>query len=102
MLVDDLVDVFRGDVAVPHLLRVDDNGASVLALVEAAGGVGAHLCLEAALVDLLLELLAHRLGAFGGAAALRVRWVAAVGADEDVFFVKRHLCRNSMSASGEA
>src|SRR5262245_33405238 len=90
VLLDDLVHVSRRHVSVPDLLRVDDDRAAVLALVQAARGVGAHAPLEPALVKLLLEGLAHRLGALGGAGSLGIRGVAAVRADEDMFFVKGH------------
>jgi hypothetical protein len=36
VLIDDFGGVFGADVAVPHGLRVDDDGGAMLALVEAA------------------------------------------------------------------
>src|SRR5262245_12248550 len=42
MLVDDLVDVVGRHVSIPDLLGVHHDRTAVLALVEAAGGVGAH------------------------------------------------------------
>ena len=48
MPLHDLVDVREGDVPVPDSLRVDDDGAAVLAVVEAAGLVGADGGVEAA------------------------------------------------------
>src|SRR4051812_43370482 len=81
---DDLLHVLDGDAAVPDLLGVDHDGDAAGALVEAARGVGADALLEAALVQQLLEFVAHGVGAFFGAAALRVAGLAAVGADEDV------------------
>ena len=43
VLVDYFGGVFRPDVAVPDSLRIDDDRAAVLALVQAAGLVDAHL-----------------------------------------------------------
>src|SRR5204863_3059832 len=58
--VDDLLHVLDGDAAVPHLLRIDHAGDAALALVEAAGGVGADPLLQPALVQFALEGFAHR------------------------------------------
>ncbi len=72
------------DVAVPDGLGIDDDDGAVLALVEAAGFVGADVVLEAGFLDGVLEggfelfaALGRQLGRAGG-------FVALVGADEDV------------------
>jgi hypothetical protein len=81
---DDLGHVGRRDAAVPDALRVDHHGRPLGAGVEAAGAVGAHLPLQPAAVQLLLEGLPDRLGAGAAAAAARVAVGALVLADEDV------------------
>src|SRR5215831_15045591 len=53
--VDDFIDVGFGDVAVPDGFRIDDDVRSVLALVEAAGLVGANAALQSSFSQLLLK-----------------------------------------------
>src|SRR5688572_4611408 len=72
VLLDDLVDVAGGHVAVPHRVGIDDHGHALRALVEAARLVGAHDALESARVEGLSEGLDDLLGAAGAAAAARV------------------------------
>ena len=55
MFGDDLVDVTRVDVAVPDGLGIDHDDGAVLALVEAAGFVGADMVLEAGFLDGIFE-----------------------------------------------
>ena len=83
--------VGRGDPAIPDLLGVDHHRHPALAGIEAAGGVGPHAALEAALVQLALERLAHRLGSLGRAAPLGAVGRPDVGADEDVALEARHV-----------
>jgi hypothetical protein len=71
-------------------LRIDDDGGTELALIEAAGFVGPHQGTEAALLRLGLEQLAQLLRAIGIATAARVAWLAAIAADEDVMRERRH------------
>ena len=52
---DDLVDVAGMDVAVPDGVGIDDDDGAVLALVEAAGFVGADVVLESGFLDGVLE-----------------------------------------------
>ena len=78
VLGDDLVDVFERDAAVPDGFGVDDDGGAVLALVEAAGLVGADAVLEtgvfAASLRAAFELFAVAGAATGAGAARRARW----------------------------
>lgn len=87
----DLVDVCRGDTAVPDTFRVDDDGDAVLALIEAAGLIGAHATLQRVRLNEKLEARAHRARPLGGAAAARVARGALVLAHEDVALEVRHL-----------
>ena len=84
VLADDLGDVFDVHEAVPDGLGIDDDGGAMLALVEAAGLVGADLVLQAGLLDGVLEGGFELLAAPRAAAWTRGALVALVGADEDV------------------
>jgi hypothetical protein len=70
--------------AVPDGLRIDDDRRAELALVEAAGGVGANLRLEIAALELLLEGAPQLLVAVRIATAPAAVFVALVDSDEDV------------------
>src|SRR4051794_41979774 len=88
MGLDDLVDVLRVLVAVPHALGVDDHVGAVLAAVEATRGVAADV-LDTQLPRLLAHIPAQFLDAarFRGpraAAAARMALGPRIGADEDV------------------
>jgi hypothetical protein len=85
VLLDDFVDVGLGDAAVPDVFGIDDDGRPLLALIEAAGLVGANAAIDAALGQRLLEGLLQRLGSGRIAAAARVAGLTAIAADEDVF-----------------
>src|SRR3954463_487036 len=89
MVFDDLAHVVDLDAAVPALLGVHDDGDAARALVQAAGRVGAHAPLDAALVQQALELVAHGLAALLGTAPLRIAGIAPVRADEHVLFEVR-------------
>ncbi len=91
VLVDDLGDVVDGDVAVPDLLRVDDNAYAVFALVEAPGVVGAHDLRDATSRELGLEPVSHLDTALCLAGTLRVVCRALVGAHEHMTLKARHL-----------
>jgi hypothetical protein len=84
VLGDDLVDVFEVDVAVPDGFGIDDDDRAMLALVEAAGLVGADVVLEAGFLDGVLEGWLELLTAAGEATWAHGGFVALVGADEDV------------------
>ena len=90
VLVDDLDDVRLGDVAVPHLLRVDDDRDAVRALIEAARVVGADHLRQPARRELDLEPVADRLAAPALAAALGVVGGPLVDAHEHVALKARH------------
>src|SRR5579883_2679998 len=85
---DDLVDV--GDTAVPDLVRIDDNGGAVLALIEAPGHVGTHALLETTQGELLFEK-ELKLGLAGGIAATAgMARLAPIAADKQVLFELGH------------
>ena len=87
---DNFIHIGFGDVAVPDCVGVDDNIGPVFALIEAAGLVGSHSALQAALRQLLLEQLLQ-LGLGGGiAAASGMACWALVSAHEDMFVEFRH------------
>jgi hypothetical protein len=91
MALDDLDDIVHGDLAVPDLFRINDEGDAVLALVEAAGVVGPNALAKASRGQLLLELVSYLHPVFGVATATRMPSSALVGANEDVSFESRHL-----------
>jgi hypothetical protein len=91
MLLDDLIDVAGADVAVPDRLGIDDNNGSVLALIEAAGLVGADFVLQAGILDGVFEGGLEVFGAVGKAAGPGGRFIPFVVADEEVVFKERHL-----------
>jgi len=53
--IDDFVDVGFGDVPVPDGFGINDQVWSVLALIKAAGLIGAHFAFKAALRQFLFE-----------------------------------------------
>jgi hypothetical protein len=84
VLADDLGDVLDVHEAVPDGLGIDDNDGAVLALVEAAGLVGADLVLQTGRLDGVLEGGFELLASPWAAAWTRGALVALVGADEEV------------------
>src|SRR5690349_18408782 len=99
VLVDDLVDVVLVHVGVPDLLGIDDDDRPFLAAVEAARLVDADhaLAVELELLDALLGVFLHRLGAMAGAAVLGR--IALVEAKEDVVLVVAHAAILDCAAS---
>ena len=89
--------------AVPDLLGVDDDVTPLRALIEAAGAL-ARTALQAALVELLLEGLAHLLRALARRSSPWDCPGAPVGADEDVALEVRHgvPARSTASAAARA
>ena len=83
---DDFIDIFEVDEAVPDGLGIDHHGRAVLALIEAAGLVGADEMLEASVFDGVLEGGFELLAALRETAWTRCGLVALVGADEEVMF----------------
>jgi hypothetical protein len=90
VLVDNLIYIFKPDKAIPDSLGIDHNRWTVLALVEAAGLVGADKMLQSSLFDGILEGGFKLLTAFGKAAWPRRGFVAFVGADKDMVLKCRH------------
>lgn len=91
VLLDDLVGVGQSHVAIPHGLRIDDDGGAVLALIETSCLVGAHGGADTSDREKALELLVEGGSAGGIATASRVTFGALVAADKDVFVELRHL-----------
>ena len=54
---DDFIHIGFGDVTIPDGVRIDHDVWSMLALIEAAGLIGANLAFQAALRKLLFEQL---------------------------------------------
>src|SRR5205085_3832421 len=90
VLVDDLVDVLLVHARVPDFLRIHDHHRALVAAVQAAGLVDPDLALavELELLDALLGVFLHRLGAVARAAVFGS--LALVEAEEDVVFVEAH------------
>lgn len=90
MFIDDLVDVFAINIAVPDFVGIDHEHRAEFAAVKATGRIDAHLALagKPQLLDPGLGVLAN----FGGIAASAALFaaVALVGAEKDVVFVKGH------------
>jgi hypothetical protein len=88
--IDNLVDIRFGDMAIPDGLGINDDGGSVLTLIETSGLVGAHSSLQPALGEFLLEELLQF--GFGRriATSTGIAGRALVSADEDVLFEFRH------------
>jgi hypothetical protein len=84
MLVDDLVDVFGVNEAVPDGVGIDDDNGAVLALVEAAELVSADFAFETSLLDRVLEGILQLFATLAGAAWAGCVFVALIGADEEV------------------
>jgi hypothetical protein len=84
MTLDDLGDVGFRDAAVPHGVGIHDDRRTVLALIEAAGFIGAHAPLQLAIDEGLFESLLQPVAGVGIARAARVAGLTLVVADEDV------------------
>jgi hypothetical protein len=69
VLLHNLVHVRSSNASIPYGIRIDDHGRAVLALIEAAGAVGADAALQPAIGHSLLERLVQGLGAGRIAAA---------------------------------
>jgi len=86
VLFDDCSGIGRLDIAVPDGLGIDDDGWSVLALVQAAGLVDADAGAEAGGFGQLLQLGMQFALAVGRAGRARCAFGADVMADKDVAF----------------
>lgn len=106
VFIDDLIDVFKLDEAVPDRLGIDGNDGTVFALVEASGLVGTDMMLEARLFEGVLEGVFELFAALGPAAWAWSGLVTLVGTDEDVVIELWHsvgfslvCCKNQMQAA---
>jgi hypothetical protein len=87
---DDLWNILRGDLPVPDSLRIDDDGRTVLALVETPSPIGPDLSLQPTCRQLPLPLNLEASQAVGIA---RPSWVprwSLVGADEEMMLEVGH------------
>ena len=87
---DDFIHIFELHKAVPDGLGINHDDRAVLALVEAAGLVGADEMLEARIFDGVLEGGFELLAAPGKTAWAGGVLVALVGADKEVMLKFRH------------
>ena len=89
MLFEDFVDVGLVHVGVPDPFGVDDEQRALVAAVHAAGAVDAAFAfaVQASLLDLFFQVVAHALAA--GVAAALGAVVALVGAEKDVVLEMR-------------
>jgi hypothetical protein len=90
VLFDNLVHIFQLDEAVPDRLGIDDDHGAMLALVEAAGLVGANQVLEAGILYSVLEGGFELFAALGKATRAGCVPVALVGANEEMVLKFRH------------
>jgi hypothetical protein len=90
VLFDNLVHIFQLDEAVPDRFGIDDDHGAMLALVEAAGLVGANQMLEAGVLYSVLEGGFELFSALGQAAGAGCVLVALVGTDKEVVLKFRH------------
>jgi hypothetical protein len=93
VLGDDFIGVFGFDSAIPHGIGVDDNGWSVLALVEAAGLIDANAASQSGFAGKLREAGVNRALAVGSAGRTGRIGGADVDTDEDVAFECWHSSR---------
>lgn len=87
---DDLVDIGGGDASVPDAIGIDDDGGSVLALIEASRHIGAHAFLETAQREFLLEEELELGLARGIAATARMSSLALIAANEEMLLEFGH------------
>jgi hypothetical protein len=90
MLGNNFIDVFELDEAVPDGLGINHNRRAVLALIEAAGLIGADEMLEAGIFDRVLECRLQFLAAVRKTAWAGRGFVALIGTDKDVMLKFRH------------
>ena len=90
MRINDLVKVGGAHPAVPNGLGIYHDIGAVLALVEAAGLVGAKAALQPAGLESFLELLLQLTLSRRIATTAWTGSIALVGANEDMFFKFRH------------
>ena len=90
MRVDDLVDVVEVDVGVPDRFRINDDSWTLVAAIQAAGFVNAHLAgaAQAERLDAFLGVLLHIGGVMTPAAGGAL--FTLVQAEEHVMLVVAH------------
>ena len=84
MLAHDFSHILWLDEPIPDRIRIHDHRRSVLALVQAAGLVGAHATFEACFFDFVLEGAVQLAFAVRGTRRPGAPRFAMVGADKDV------------------
>ena len=84
VLGDDFIHIFELHKAVPDRLGIDHDDRAMLALVEAAGLVGADQMLQTGIFDSVLEGRFQLFAALGKTAWAGRGLVALVGADKEV------------------
>lgn len=92
MLLNDLLDIARMNVAVPDCLRIDNHDRPVFTLIQTSGLVGADLVFEPGVLDGILEGGLELLASSGKTARTGRGAIPLVGADKKMVFEKRHLC----------
>jgi len=90
VLAHNFIDIFEPHKTIPDSLGIDDDGRPMLALVEAAGLVGADQMLESCLFNGVLEGGFDLLATLGKTARTVCGLVALVGADEEMVLELRH------------
>ena len=100
-VIDDLIDVGFGDVTIPDGVGIDHDVWSVLALIEAAGLIGANSSFQVALGQFLLEQFLQ-IGFGGGiAASAGMAGRSLVSANKDMFLEFRHPLSSSLKSYSE-
>ena len=90
MLANDLFHVATIDKSVPNRVRIDHHHWPVLALVETSKLVCSDLPLQARALERVFESLFELLATFSCATGSGCRFVAFIGADEQVMLELRH------------
>jgi hypothetical protein len=96
---NDFVDVFRTNAAVPDLIRINYNRRAEFALIEASGLIGANE-FHAALRKLRFEQALQFALSGGIAASARMALFALIHADENVFCQLRHRFAATLTIPG--
>jgi hypothetical protein len=84
VLVDDLFHILQLDKTVPDRLGIDDDYGAMLALIEAAGLVGANQVLKTGILDSVLEGGLELFAALRQATGAGCVLIALVGTDEEM------------------
>ena len=87
---NNLVYIIRRDSSIPDCFRINHNVWPMLALIEAAGVIGANSALQSPLGEFLLESCVQFGTSAGIAAAARMVLRPHIAADKNVAFEFRH------------